>query len=186
MGSAVADTYAKGDIVVLVKNEQLRGKNKLSTDFLLSEIMGYKLNMFRVAQSILSNVSDAEDAVSEGILTAYSSFITLRNRDSFKPWIMKIVVRECYKILKKRSRVNCMHNLPEIPVNDPDNTQVLWGYVNQLTQEFRSVVVLFYYEDMSIKDIAKTLSLPQGTVKSRLSRGKTKLKSLIEKDGGQL
>ena len=176
MNAAVAEATAKGDIYIVNKREQ--SKN----GFLLQEIKDYKMNMFRVARSILHNDSDAEDAISESVLTAYTSLFTLKNRDSFKPWVMKILVRECYRILRKRAAVDYYDELPEIPVSDADNTEVLWGYVNQLPSEYRSAVVLFYYEDMSIKTIAKTLSLSQGTVKSRLSRGKAKLKQLIEKD----
>ncbi len=158
---------------------------KEKEDFVLSQIKAYKLNMFRVANSILSNSSDAEDAVSECILKAYKSILSLKNVDSFKPWVMKILVRECYKILKQRAKVDYYTVPPEIAVKDFDNTsQILWSFVNLLPNEFRCVVVLFYYEDMSIKTIAETLSLPQGTVKSRLSRGKEKLKQIIEGNGG--
>ena len=178
MGALAAEAYAKGDVGLVKKHEQSKD------DFLIQEIKDNKLNMFRVAKSILHNDSDAEDAVSESILTAYTALFTLKNRDSFKPWVMKILVRECYKIIKTRSSVDYLDELPGIPVHDADNTQVLWGYVNSLPHEYRSAVVLFYYEDMSIKAIAQTLSISQGTVKSRLSRGKARLKQLIEKNGG--
>ena len=178
MDVLAAEAYAKRDVVSVKKHEQ----NK--DDFLIQEIKNYKMNMFRVAKSILRNDSDAEDAVGESVLTAYTSLFSLKNRDSFRPWVMKILVRECYKIIRKRSTVDYLDTLPDIPVNDVDNTQVLWGYVNSLPHEYRSVIVLFYYEDMSIKTIAQTLSLSQGAVKSRLSRGKARLRQLIEKDGG--
>ncbi len=152
--------------------------------FFFSETKLYKTNMFRVAKSILNNNADAEDAVSESIIKSYTNLHTLKKQESFKPWIMKILVRECYKILKKRRSIDYYDVMPDIPVIDTDNTQILWTYVNQLPYEFRSVVVLFYYEDMSIKYIAKTLSLSQGTVKSRLSRARAKLKLLLEDNGG--
>jgi RNA polymerase sigma-70 factor (ECF subfamily) len=178
MESIAVETSAKGDVGLLFKLKQV------NVDFLLQEIKDYKLNMYRVGKSILLDASDAEDAVSESVLTAYTSLFTLRDMDSFKPWIMKILVRECYKILKKKSRIEYRETMPEIAVSDNDNSQVLWEYVNRLPYEYRSAITLFYYEDMSIKAIAQTLSLPQGTVKSRLSRAKAILKQMIEKDGG--
>ncbi len=152
--------------------------------FFFSETKSYKTNMFRVANSILNNSADAEDAVSESIMKSYASLHTLKKQESFKPWIMKILVRECYRILNKRRRLDYYEVMPDLPVIEEDHTQILWTYVNQLPCEFRSVVMLFYYEDMSIKQIAHTLSLSQGTVKSRLSRARAKLKVWIEENGG--
>jgi RNA polymerase sigma-70 factor (ECF subfamily) len=140
--------------------------------------------MFRVALSILKNNADAEDAVSGSVLTAYTKRDALKNPQSFKPWVMKILVRECYRILRNRRKQPFYTDIPDIPVTDSYNTGELWGAVTQLENGFRTVVVLYYYEDMSVKDIAKTLSLPPGTVKSRLSRARTQLKGLLAETEG--
>jgi RNA polymerase sigma-70 factor (ECF subfamily) len=60
------------------------------------------------------------------------------------------------------------------------NEDHLTFYINQLEDEFKSVVILFYYDDISIKDISRILNISQGTVKSRLSRAKAKLKIILE------
>ncbi|MDZ5011004.1 RNA polymerase subunit sigma-70, partial [Clostridium perfringens] len=56
--------------------------------------------------------------------------------------------------------------------------------IEKLELEFRTVLILFYYEDMSIKSISEVLSISQGTVKSRLSRSKAKLKTILEESEG--
>ena len=56
----------------------------------------------------------------------------------------------------------------------------MWEIVNSLDEEFRTVIILFYYNDMPLKDIAEHLNIAQGTVKSRLNRGRNKLKELIQ------
>lgn len=179
----------EGENIVYMSNlsekfNECKSDAYVQNEVLLLEIKSYKANMFRIANSILRNNADAEDAVSDSILIAYTNLHTLRTAESFKPWIMKILVRTCYKIQKKRRKIDYYDVMPDIPVTDNYNTKELWWLVNQLDYKFRNIVILFYYEDMSIKMIAETLSLSQGTVKSRLSRSKAKLKQLLEKNGG--
>ncbi len=153
-------------------------------EILLSEMKAYKSNMFRIANSILKNYADAEDAVSESFLIAYTNFHSLRDIEKFKSWIIKILVRECYKLQKKRRRFSDYKKMPEIGVMDNYATGELWEIVSRLDTKFRTIIILFYYEDMDIKTIANSLSLSQGTVKSRLSRGREKLRQLLETNGG--
>lgn len=151
-------------------------------------IAEYRLNMFRLAKSILHNDTDAEDATSEAVLKAYDNLNYLRSYASFKSWIFKIVVNEAYTIANRRKKMVYMEDVevedlmsPEIKVTR--DTGELWSVVNKLDEEFRTITLLFYYEDMSIKDISKTLEMPAGTVKSRLSRARQKLRVLLDDEG---
>lgn len=148
-------------------------------------IRDYKLNMFRLAKSILHNDADAEDATGEAIVKAYSHLSSLKSFKSFKPWIMKIVVNEAYTIANKRNKVMYLEELKVTEESTEDNTGELWTIVNTLEEEFRIIAVLFYYEDMRIRDIAKALDIPAGTVKSRLARAREKLRVLITEEGGK-
>lgn len=161
---------------------------KPDDQFFLAGIRDYKHNLFRMAKSILHNDADAEDAVGEAICKAYGKLDSLRSMNSFKPWIMKILINECYSAARRQSRIDYQpevgKNVAVTQENPFPADQELWSVVYQLEQEFRTVVVLFYYEDLKIKDIAKVLGLSEGTVKSRLSRAKQKLKVLLEDEGG--
>lgn len=161
---------------------------KQNDHFFLTGIREYKHNLFRMAKNILHNEADAEDAVGETICKAYSKLDSLRSMDSFKPWIMKILINECYAAARRQSRIDYWpeveNSAATIQAPPLHASQELWSVVYQLDQEFRTVVVLFYYEDLMIKDIAKILELSEGTVKSRLSRAKQKLKVLLEGEGG--
>ena len=148
----------------------------------------YRLNMFRLAKSILHNDSDAEDASSEAVLKAYHNLNTLKSFASFKPWIFKIVINEAYSIANRRKRMVYIEDLEvedlkETVTKDLKDVSELWSVVNNLDEEFRTITLLFYYEDMSIKDISKTLEMPTGTVKSRLARARQKLKVLLANEG---
>lgn len=144
-----------------------------------SNIEAYKLNMFRLAKTIVRNDVDVEDAVCEAICKAYTNRHALRNVNSFKPWIMRIVANESYNITNRRKRTVYYEEIALKEEVLEENTAELWSVVQNLEDEFRAVTVLFYYEDMSIKDISKTLDIPQGTVKSRLSRARAKLKEQL-------
>ena len=139
----------------------------------------YQRRMFRVARGILYHDEDAEDAVGESILKAYEKRNQLKNPDKFRPWIMKIVVHESYRIARKRGRTDYLEDSPGTEIPTEDSHYELWDLVNTLDEEFRVVTILFYYEDLSLKEIGMILDIPVGTVKSRLTRARAKLKRLI-------
>ncbi len=186
---------AGNKLLPLLKKKTARELASQNTQF-TAAIKNYQNNMFRLSKSILRNDHDAMDAVGEAILKAYSNLDSLRSFDSFKPWIMKIVVNEAYSIAKKSTKFDYLLDIEHSEatnttitdnssymVNPFDNSNTgLWEIVNDLSDEFRAVVVLFYYEDMSIKDISKALKISSGTVKSRLSRARHKLKATLEAD----
>jgi len=140
----------------------------------------YRSGLFRLAKGILENDADAEDAVSETIYKAFANLDKLRNLESFKPWIMKILVNEAYTIAKKRKKTEPLDYI-EVAANDWETieTHELWNAVQALSDEFKAVTILFYYEDMSINEISKILNLPKGTVNSRLNRSREKLRLIL-------
>ena len=160
-----------------------RTRTENRNEYFCSYVYEYKCNMFRLAKSILHNDTDAEDAVSEAILKAYENLPALRNIKSLKPWFIKILLNESYALSIRRKKVvflNEMEIADEAAIND---NKELWNIVNGLDDEFRTVTILYYYEDLSLKEICKVLDLPTGTVKSRLSRARNKLKQILIDQG---
>lgn len=168
--------------------------NQMTKTQFCNLINEYQRNLFRLAKSILKNDADAEDAVGEAILKSYASLHTLKDDASFRPWLFRILVNEAYASANRRKRTVYLEDMtqssqmpqaaqteqnPPVPDTDLD----LWETVNQLEDDFRTVTILFYYEDLSLKDIASALHLPEGTVKSRLSRARLKLKKIIADNG---
>ncbi len=97
---------------------------------------------------------------------------------------MKILVNEAHSIARKRKATVPLEDMPV----ESGNSDMLESYelrdaVRQLSAEFRTVTILFYYEDMSIREISKILNLPQGTVNSRLNRSREKLKTIFTSMG---
>jgi RNA polymerase sigma-70 factor, ECF subfamily len=140
-----------------------------------------KNQLYRIAKGILYLECDIEDVLQEVILKAWQQIASLKNNKYFKSWIIRILINECYSILRKRKKII---SLEEIGLLESDNLNSnekvdLWNALNLLNDELRTVIILFYYEDLPYKDIAKILNLSIGTVRSRLSRAKDKLEEIL-------
>ncbi len=138
-----------------------------------------QLSMYRLAMSILKNSNDAEDAVSETVLTAYEHLSSLKKNDSFKAWMMTILVNVSKKMLRKKKRVVLYDDLGLFEKSTDEGSCEMWEAVLTLNAKYAKVVILYYYEGFSTKEIARILHIPEGTVKSRLSRARSKLQQII-------
>lgn len=143
-----------------------------------------KISMYRVAKSILSKEEDVEDAVSEAILKAYKNIKSLKDESFFKTWLIRIVINESNTLYKKRSREISVENehFVNLQVNDKYKDVTLYNAINALDDDLRTTTILFYFEDMKYRDIAKVLDIKEGTVKSRLSRAKEKLYNILKEE----
>ena len=138
-----------------------------------------QLSMYRLAMSILKNSNDAEDAVSETVLTAYEHLSSLKKNDSFKAWMMTILVNVSKKMLRKKKRVVLYDDLGLFEKSTDEGACEMWEAVLTLNAKYAKVVILYYYEGFSTREIARILHIPEGTVKSRLSRARSKLQQII-------
>lgn len=144
-------------------------------------ISQYRYQFYIVAYAILENEADAEDAVCNAILSGYEHLVQLKNPNKFKSWMITITKNEALKLRRKRMELPGDENVERLlpPVQDSHNE--LWDVVQTLKEEFRIVVVLFYYNNLSLRDISGVLGIPVGTVKSRLNRGRELLREALEK-----
>ncbi len=144
--------------------------------------------MYRVAASILPRQCDREDAIQESILTALQKRACLRDERAMRAWVLRILVNNCYDILRGQKRETSTDILPE-PKNHwespPDADLMLRDMLLTLPEEYRLLLVLCYVEGYKIREIAEILHLPQGTVQSRLHRAKRMLAQdmVLEKEG---
>lgn len=143
-------------------------------------IKEYTPNMYRLAFGILHNYADAEDAVAETILKSYAKLRTLRRAESFRAWLMQITANEAKKVLYKSKRTTPVDDIEEYMPAFHDEHHELWDAVMKLDIVYSEVIVLFFYERLSVKEIGKILRISEGTVKSRLYRGKKQLKSMLQ------
>ena len=138
--------------------------------------------LYRVSMSMLKNEHNACDCVSDAILKAYENLHKLKHEEYFKTWLIRILINECKRALKKQTReVGLDEQLPIISSRDNPYLSVEIGEaIDSLPEKIRLVVIMFYIEQYSIKEIKLTLNIPEGTVKSRLSKGRKLLKERLK------
>ena len=154
----------------------------LDKDIFCAQVVRHQDALFRAAKAILRSDEDAEDAVQEAICTAFAAREQLRDPSRFKAWMLRIVVNQCYELCRKRRPTVDLDQLADyLPAGDRDPTErlALWQAVLSLSQDLRAAVTLFYYEGLSIREIAAVLNIGESAVKTRLSRGRERLRRLL-------
>ena len=143
-------------------------------------ILENQKEMYVLAYSILKNQADAQDAVSECIVRAFENRTSLRKRTSARSWLMKILINVSRSAITKRQKVVLFAD-PEQYEQEPETAEDhLWSVILELPENVRVVMVLYYYEGFSVREISTLLDIPEGTTKTRLSSGRKQLEKLIE------
>ncbi len=142
-------------------------------------VLMHQKSMYRLAFGILKNNHDAEDALSETIIKAYENLAGLRDENKFKPWIMTILVNVSKNMLAKKSRIQLADDITAFGEETAGFHNDIWDSVMSLGEHHMQIVILYYYDGFSTKEIAQILKVSQGTVKSRLSRARQHLKQLL-------
>ena len=153
----------------------------ISKDAFAQEVRTLTDTAFAVSYLILGNSADCEDAMSEAVLRAYEGRGKLKKRDSFRAWFLQILRHEAYDLLKKRRRLTPVEELPEeaAPEGDDAGRLDLRQALQELTDTQRTALLL-QQEGYDMAEIGQILDVPVGTVKSRISRAKQTLRTLLE------
>lgn len=142
--------------------------------------------MYRLAYSIMRNEDDAAEVVSEAIFRAYKNLNSFRNLASFKTWMLKIVHNTAVETVRKNSRSVLADDFSEESFGkheeDTALKMTLREAVESLKNPYRTVVVLFYYENLSTAQIARITDASGAAVKQQLSRARKMLLELLKED----
>jgi RNA polymerase sigma-70 factor (ECF subfamily) len=152
----------------------------------------YVARAFGLACYILGNSSDAEDATQEAMTRAWTARRSLREPASFDAWFDRILVNCC------RERLRRQHRMREVPLPAGGEAEVTDDFaavlardtigraLTSLTAEQRTVVVLRYWRDLSLEQIAARVAWPLGTVKSRLHHALAAIRASVESDDAEV
>ena len=157
--------------------------------------------VYNLSYGILGNAQESEDMTQEAFLRAWRALPTFRCEAKFETWLHRITVNTC---LNRRRKLRAeLHVLDDEQVferqpaadGDPlvetisaDVRDHVWASVAELKAKYRTVITLFYRQQLSYQEIAETLSLPLGTVKAHLSRARRALAKILmprEEDGDE-
>ena len=139
--------------------------------------------MYATAKSILKDDQDCADAIQETIVKAFAKLDTLRKDRFVKTWLMRILMNECYNICRRSEKIlpidQYMEQM-ETPQKENKNYGELYEAVQELREELRIPVVLYYVEEFSCREIAEILDISEGAVQKRLARAREKLKNRLQ------
>jgi RNA polymerase sigma factor (sigma-70 family) len=152
-------------------------------------VYAYQGIAFRTAYVLAGNSADAEEAAQDGFVKAWRALGRFRDGAPFRPWLLQIVANEARN--RRRSAGRRAHLAlraatehpsgdaapsPEAALLSTEQREGLLAAVNELPEDQRSVITLRYFVGLSEQEVAETLDLPTGTVKSRTSRALERLR----------
>ena len=154
---------------------------------------GYKV-VYWTAMSFLKNEEDAEDIVQDVFVTLIKSYDSIRDKDKVIPWLKKTAANRCLDKIKLNKTDNAEDEffdsiealpedfLPDSIVESDEARAIIVDIINNsLSEDVRMTLVMFYFDEMSTKEIAEALGIPAGTVSWRISFAKKTIKKEVEK-----
>ncbi len=168
-------------LVELAKNGNKEAFSKLVEDV--------KIKLYKTGISILKNDDDTCDAIQETLIKAYKGINTLKNDKYFNTWIIRILINTSYDIIRKNEKIISIDEKIE---KEEDSyydrykeESTLETVLNMIDKDLKLVTVLYYYDEFSVNEISEFLNIPEGTVKSRLSRARGKIYDILKKKEGE-
>ena len=153
----------------------------------------YSVKAMRTAAFITGDVSLAEDITQETFIKCLQNINSLKTPESFKPWFFRILTRCAWSSLNKKKRITPVEEIYEKaesllpPVFDSSSIEnqckyeLLYTAINMLNKKQRTTIILYYFNNLSIKEIAQATGSLEATVKSRLHLAKKYLKNSLIK-----
>ena len=154
----------------------------------------YQQDVYRLALSILDDSNEADDATQDTLLAVLRSLDSFRGDSSFTTWLYSITVNICRTRLQRHKRRQILTDLlngifqfgnrhtssAEEAVIKNESDTALWQAVHKMNGKHRIPIVLRYYHDLSIAEIANILGIPEGTVHSRLNIARKHLHDILK------
>lgn len=150
----------------------------MTKDDFVSRLLAIHGMLYRVSYTILPIAHDQDDAVQETIRIALEKRESLREDRFFQTWIIRILINECYRIVRKRKREVLTDEVARSMPED-GNVEVIQALI-ELEVKLRVPMTLSYVEGYTNKEIAQILRIPEGTVKWRLAKGREGMKHALD------
>lgn len=148
--------------------------------------------MYHVAKTLLYNDADCADAIQETIVKAFTKIKTLKSDDYAKTWLIRILINECYAIMRKEKNIVSLEAYAmkekhsDMGAMDVEQKVDLYNAIGHLSEKSRLAIVLYYIEGYSVKEIAKMFETSESAIKNRLARAREKMKGELTKEAAQI
>lgn len=146
-----------------------------------------KDQIYRTAYAYVKDETMALDIVQETVCKAYLNIHSLKKSMYFKTWIMKIAINVSTDFYKKRNKVIYLDqaqllNKADTPVYSEHEKFYLLDMIDKMDEKYKKVIIMKYFNDMTINDISEVLDIPLGTVKTYLNKGLTFLRKYMKEE----
>jgi len=151
--------------------------------------------VYNLAYSVLGNPQEAQDMAQEVFVRVWRYLPSFRGDAAFTTWLYRVTVNTCLnrrrKLRQRFRQVDDESALDYLPSASPDpltttmrrqRQEYLWSLVDQLSEKYRVVILLFYREQLTYDEIAEVLALPLGTVKAHLNRARGALAKRLSEE----
>ena len=140
-----------------------------------------KSTLYKVARSYLHNDADAADAIGETVLACFEKLHTLRQPQYFRTWLVSVLIRKCQDLLRVRKRSVPLEEVTPAGREEPGHSHAEFlALLDGLDEKYRTVLLLYYGEGFSVKEVAQAMDLGVETVKTRLKRARAGFKLAYE------
>jgi RNA polymerase sigma-70 factor, ECF subfamily len=143
-----------------------------------------KARLYRMAYLYVKNENDALDVVQEAVYKAYVSIDKLKHPHYFSTWITRILIHAALDFIRKHEKMTLKDDLDDVAKEQDlgiEDRMDLVRAIERLDVPYKTVIILRYYKDLTVKQIAELLECPEGTVKVRLHRAISYLKTEMKK-----
>ena len=137
--------------------------------------------LYRIARGQLMIEADQQDAVQEAIRRSWEKRENLKDERYLQTWVIRILLNACHDIQRHEKRVYPVSEIPDRPLDAPEFVD-LRGVLLQLKEKYRVPVILHYIEGYEVRHVSEILKLPASTVKTRLMRGRTRLRDILNEE----
>ena len=165
--------------------EVVMSSDSIREERLVSWMNQYAEALLRMCSVYLRDSAMAEDAVQETFVKAYKAMDTFRGECSEKSWLMRIAINTC-KDMRRSSwfryvdhRIT-LEKIPQPAIEPSDDQADLAMVVMKLPHKYMEVILLYYYQGMTIREVSQALQMNNQTVSSRLKRAREKLHDMLE------
>jgi RNA polymerase sigma-70 factor (ECF subfamily) len=189
MHSASADEAPDCDILALLQSGAVGPAFQLT-------LARYQDKVYRLCCALLRDPSAAEDAAQESLVRIWKAIGGYDGRASLSTWIYTITRNRCLTAIERRRELASLsdeavaaeaesqaHTIGAADDQPVEGSELLRELVELLPERYRRTLTLFYYEDRSVSEVASMLGMPEGTVKTNLSRARAALAEQLRRRG---
>ncbi|MBI9012172.1 MAG: sigma-70 family RNA polymerase sigma factor [Clostridiales bacterium] len=164
---------------MIIKSKK-KVKNQLREEAFLSLIQKNQDRMYKIAYSYVKNKEDALDVVQEAVYKGYISYDKVKKVEYEETWLIRILINAAIDFIKKKRKIVTLELGQLEELSSPDNDLIdkkiaVHEALDKLTEHEKAIVILRYFEDMKLMDVAKLLGKPISTIKSTLYRALKKI-----------